>query len=96
MDAAQFVELVKKIEVGKKFPDAIYLHESALDAIPVKLATIINAVGKALKIPTDNWNIVKLSRKSFTMSLLHYPTFFPEQHWPHKNIGSRSNLHKFE
>ncbi|MBJ2138199.1 DNA phosphorothioation-associated putative methyltransferase [Paraglaciecola chathamensis] len=80
MDAAQFAELVKKIEVGKKLPDTIYLHESALDAIPVKLATIINAVGKALKIPTDNWNIVKLSRKSFTMSLLHYPTFFAESY----------------
>lgn len=80
MDAAQFSELVKQIKIGKKLPDAIYLHESALNAIPPKLATIINAIGNALKIPADNWNIVKLSRKSFSMSLLHYPTFIEESY----------------
>ena len=80
MDAIQFSELVKQIEVGKKLPDAIYVHESALCAIPLKLATIINAVGKALKIPSEDWNLIKLSRKSFTMSLLHYPTFLEESY----------------
>ena len=80
MDATQFYELMKQIEVGKKLPDAIYLHESALDAIPPKLATIINAVGKALKIRSEDWNLIKLSRKSFSMSLLHYPTFFEESY----------------
>jgi DNA phosphorothioation-associated putative methyltransferase len=80
MDATQFYKLMKQIEVGKKLPDAIYLHESALDAIPPKLATIINAVGKALKIRSEDWNLIKLSRKSFSMSLLHYPTFFEESY----------------
>lgn len=80
MDVIQFFELVKNIEIGKKLPDAIYVHESALSAIPPKLAAIINAVGKALKIPSEDWNLIKLSRKSFSMSLLHYPTFFEESY----------------
>ncbi|GAA6185582.1 DNA phosphorothioation-associated putative methyltransferase [Aliiglaciecola sp. NS0011-25] len=80
MDAALFSKLVNKIEVGKKLPDAIYLHESALCNIPEKLTNVINAVSKALKVSKEDWNLVKLSRKSFSMSLLHYPTFFTESY----------------
>jgi DNA phosphorothioation-associated putative methyltransferase len=84
MDAVLYSQLVSEIKIGKKLPDAIYIHESAFDQISPKLATIINAVGKALKVPNEDWNIVKLSRKKFSMSLLGYPTFFEESYPPLK------------
>lgn len=80
MNAEQFSELVKHLNVGKKLPDAIYIHASCLEQIPVKLSGLINAVGKALKIPENKWNIVKLSRNTFSLSLLHYPTFFEDSY----------------
>jgi DNA phosphorothioation-associated putative methyltransferase len=84
MDAVLYSQLVSEIKIGKKLPDAIYIHKSAFDQISPKLATIINAVGKALKVPNEDWNIVKLSRKKFSMSLLDYPTFFEESYPPLK------------
>jgi DNA phosphorothioation-associated putative methyltransferase len=80
MDAVLYSQLVNEVKIGKKLPDAIYIHESAFEEIPTKLSTIINAVGKALKVPPEDWNIVKLSRKNFSMSLLNYPTFFEESY----------------
>jgi DNA phosphorothioation-associated putative methyltransferase len=82
LDAVTFNGLVKQLTVGKKLPDAIYIHESCLEQIPPKLSGLINAVGKALKIPEDKWNIVKLSRSSFSLSLLNYPSFFKDA-YPH-------------
>jgi DNA phosphorothioation-associated putative methyltransferase len=84
MDAVLYSQLVSEIKIGKKLPDAIYIHESAFEEIPTKLSTIINAVGKALKVPSEDWNIVKLSRNKFSMSLLNYPTFFEESYPPLK------------
>jgi DNA phosphorothioation-associated putative methyltransferase len=84
MDAVLYSQLVNEVKIGKKLPDAIYIHESAFDEIPTKLATLINAVGKALKVPSQDWNILKLSRNKFSMSLLGYPTFFEESYPPLK------------
>jgi DNA phosphorothioation-associated putative methyltransferase len=88
MDAVLYSQLVNEVKIGKKLPDAIYIHESAFEEIPTKLSTIINAVGKALKVPSEDWNIVKLSRKNFSMSLLNYPTFFEESYPPLKQSVS--------
>jgi DNA phosphorothioation-associated putative methyltransferase len=84
MDAVLYSQLVNEVKIGKKLPDAIYIHESAFEEIPTKLSTIINAVGKALKVPSEDWNIVKLSLYKFSMSLLSYPTFFEESYPPLK------------
>jgi DNA phosphorothioation-associated putative methyltransferase len=84
MDAVLYSQLVNEVKIGKKLPDAIYIPESAFDEIPTKLATLINAVGKALKVPSQDWNILKLSRNKFSMSLLGYPTFFEESYPPLK------------
>ena len=80
MDAERFGLLVKDVRIGKKLPDAIYLHESNLCNLPEALSTVIRAIAKALKVADDEWNIVKLSRRSFSLSLLHYPSFFDESY----------------
>jgi DNA phosphorothioation-associated putative methyltransferase len=80
MKAEQFHALVKELSIGKRLPDAIYIHKAAFGEIPKKLSSIIIAVGNALKIPGESWDIVKLSRKDFALSLLSYPTFFKESY----------------
>lgn len=80
MDANLFQSLVSETNIGKKLPDAIYIHKSAFEVLPKKLSTIIPAVGKALKIEPDSWDVVKLSRKSFSLSLLSYPGFFNDSY----------------
>jgi DNA phosphorothioation-associated putative methyltransferase len=78
MNAAQFNELVKQACAGKKLPDAIYLHRDAFCALPPLLAKFIGVVATALKVPESDWNIVKLFKNNFRLSLLHYPDFYTD------------------
>ena len=78
MNADQFSELVKQVIIGKKLPDAIYLHKAAFAHVPEPLTKFISIVAKALKIPEEKWDLVKLQRKHFGLSLLSYPTFFTD------------------
>ena len=75
MDFQSFTNAVKKIDFGKKLPNAIYIHESAINAIPVELQQLIETITSSLNISQNDWNIVKLYRRDFTFTLLHYPTF---------------------
>lgn len=84
MDSVLYSELVNDIKIGKKLPDAIYVHKSAFYKISPKLVNTTNAVAKALKVPSEEWNIVKFFRKKFSMSLLNYPTFIEESYPPLK------------
>ncbi|QBL10513.1 DNA phosphorothioation-associated putative methyltransferase [Rheinheimera sp. D18] len=78
MNITQFNELVKQTTLGKKLPDSIYLHKDAFSAMPPSLAKFVSVVATALKIADDDWNIVKLHKTDFRLSLLHYPDFYTE------------------
>lgn len=80
MNAEQYKELVNSLDVGKKLPDAIYFHKDAFEAIPAILSKFIPIVAKALKVEDENWNLVKVFRKDFRLSLLHYPNFFEDSY----------------
>ncbi|MFA0035454.1 DNA phosphorothioation-associated putative methyltransferase [Vibrio sp. 10N.261.52.A1] len=80
MNEELFAELVAQIEVGKKLPDAVYLHKDALNALPNVLTQFIPAVAKAVSLEDDNWNLVKLFKKEFRLSLLHYPDFYTDSY----------------
>jgi DNA phosphorothioation-associated putative methyltransferase len=75
MNAAQFKELVNSLEVGKKLPDSIYFHKDTFSDVPEALSKFIKAVAKALKINDKSWNVIKVSRNNFRLSLLNYPLF---------------------
>lgn len=88
MDAKLFIHLVKEISIGKQLPDAIYLHKDAFSAIPDTLRAFIPAVAKALSIEDKDWNLVKLFKKDFRLSLLHYPEFYADSYPAlHKSIN---------
>ncbi len=76
MDAVIFKKLVSKMPLGKKLPDAHYLHQDSFSEIDKQLSSFIFAVSTALKVPHDQWNVVKLNKNEFKLSLLSYPTFF--------------------
>jgi len=80
MNADQFKELVNSLAVGKKLPDSIYFHKDAFIDIPEVLSKFIEIVAKALKIDDNNWNLIKVFRKDFRLSLLNYPMFFEDSY----------------
>ena len=80
MNATQFKELVDSLTVGKHLPDAIYLHKDAFSALPTLLAKFIKVIAQALKVPETEWNVVKLGRKEFRLSLLDYPSFYSDSY----------------
>ena len=79
---SEFTALVKTIKVGKHLPEAIYLHKSALDYLPEDLNKLIPKVTNALKIESRRWQLLKLSKRDFKLSLLSYPTFTEEPYPP--------------
>ncbi|GAD80232.1 DNA phosphorothioation-associated putative methyltransferase [Vibrio ezurae] len=80
MNASQFSNLVSDIKMGKHLPDAVYIHRDAFEAIPPALQSFIPAVAKALNFDDKNWNLIKLFKKDFRLSLLYYPTFYTDSY----------------
>lgn len=75
MDFQKFKQHVKNISIGKQLPDAVYIHESALHAVPEELITVTLKIADALKIPEDDWNILKFNKLDFKVTFLSYPDF---------------------
>jgi len=75
MDFIEYKKHVATISIGKKLPDAIYIHESAISSISLELASLTINILEALEIPEENWNIIKFLRKDFKISFLNYPDF---------------------
>ncbi|UTZ23063.1 DNA phosphorothioation-associated putative methyltransferase [Vibrio campbellii] len=80
MDFQIFSSLVKQIEVGKQLPDSVYVHKDAINAIPEQLQRFIPAVAQAVNLPDNQWNLIKLFKKEFRLSLLNYPTFYSDSY----------------
>lgn len=78
MDANTFKQLVKEMPLGKRLPEAHYIHKVAFDSLQPELTQFIIAVGKALNINGEQWHVAKLSKNNFKLSLLSYPDFFDE------------------
>ncbi|MEZ8548381.1 DNA phosphorothioation-associated putative methyltransferase [Vibrio cyclitrophicus] len=80
MNEELFAELTSQIKVGKQLPDAIYLHKDAFSALPKVLTQFIPAVAKAVNLDEKDWNLVKLFKKEFRLSLLYYPDFYTDSY----------------
>lgn len=80
MNFELFKALVLSINVGKQLPDSIYIHKDAMSELPAELQDFIYSVTTALSLPNDQWNIVKLFKNEFRLSLLSYPTFYSDSY----------------
>lgn len=75
MNFEKFNLLVSQIKQGKHLPESIYLHVSAFSEMPSELVDLISKVTIGLKISRKKWNILKLSKRDYKLSLLSYPKF---------------------
>ena len=80
MDFVGYKKLVGQLKIGKNLPDAIYLHESAMAAVPHDLLGYLFKTIENVELISASWNIVKFSKKDFKISLLHYPSFFDDSY----------------
>jgi len=82
MDFPQYKELVQAIPIGKRLPDSIYVHESALSNLPQGLSKLALRIADALSIPDEEWNILKFYQRDFKIAYLSYPGFEQESYPP--------------
>jgi len=76
MEFREYKELVKSIPLGKQLPDAVYLHESALSALPPKLGKRMARAVIDLGLDEEDWNIIKFFKRDHKFTLLSYPSFY--------------------
>ena len=93
MDFVEYKKLVGQLKIGKNLPNAIYLHESAMIAVPPDLLAYLFKTIENVELTSASWNIVKFSRKDFKISLLHYPSFF-EDPYPALHTSHTIDLRK--
>lgn len=75
MDFKQYKQLVSELTIGKKLPDAIYVHKSQVKSLPKVLTSLTVKAAEAFKIRGVSWNIVKFQKRDFKLSYLSYPDF---------------------
>jgi DNA phosphorothioation-associated putative methyltransferase len=66
-------------EIGKLLPEAIYVHQSALDSLS-PLLRLYEGCARAYIGRVDGANVIKLSRSEFKVSYLSYPAFEDDPH----------------
>lgn len=70
-----YPSLVSALSLGKRLPEAVYLHA---DAVPSLGSSLQQLVEHAASIADTEWNVVKLATGSPRISLLFYPSFFDD------------------
>ncbi|HDC4415455.1 MULTISPECIES: DNA phosphorothioation-associated putative methyltransferase [Enterobacter] len=80
MNSQSFKQLIKQIQIGKQLPDAVYLHRDAMHELPSELQKFIPAVARAVNLPDEQWNLIKLFKNEFRLSLLNYPNFYSDSY----------------
>lgn len=80
MQFDEYLQLVRQIKTGKQLPDAVYLHNSALDVLPRALLELLNQIIRIHGLEMESWEIVKFFKRDFKLSLLSYPDFFDESY----------------
>ena len=80
MNYQSFKQLIKQVQIGKQLPDAVYLHRDAMHELPSELQKFIPAVARAVNLPDNQWNLIKLFKNEFRLSLLNYPNFYSDSY----------------
>ncbi|WP_462171620.1 hypothetical protein [Pseudoalteromonas xiamenensis] len=75
MNFVDYKQLVSKVKCGKQLPTAVYVHKSAIvECLPDAIEQLIHNAA-SLYAPTFDWNVVKVFKRDFKVTLLNYPTF---------------------
>lgn len=93
MEFEFYRELVKNLNLGKKLPNSIYVHVSAIAQLPEQLALLAIESADAFNLDDNSWNILKFYRKDFKIAYLNYP-YFEEDGYPSLHLSQIIDLHK--
>ena len=63
MDFLAYRNIIKDLSIGKKLPDSVYLHKSALKHLPEALQSLVSSTAKQFNILAKDWNIIKFYKK---------------------------------
>ena len=80
MNFDKFQNLTRNISLGKHLPDAIYLHETALEVASLVICRFVYKKIIEFDLQEIDWNIIKISKKEYRVSLLNYPVFFSDSY----------------
>jgi DNA phosphorothioation-associated putative methyltransferase len=75
MDFGDYRDIIKKLKIGKRLPDSIYVHESSYQLLPKKLSSLVSSTCEQFSIVKGSWNIVKFYKKDYKIAFLQYPSF---------------------
>ena len=91
IDLEVYKKCIKQCRVGKRLPDAIYLHRSTLSGgvIPVGMIFWTQTAKKLAGNP--EWDLVKFDRHKQAISFLQYPLFDEDAH-PALHSSTRVDL----
>jgi hypothetical protein len=78
MEFRYYKELVSTILIGKQLPDAVYVHKTALDVVPLELAAHLARSVASLGLDDKEWNVVKFFKRDHKVALLNYSRFFED------------------
>lgn len=73
-----YLSFVKKIQFGKSLPDSVYLHRDYLEKLPLELKRFVFGLATTLDLTETDWDVIKLFKHHFKVSLLSYPDFYIE------------------
>ena len=93
IDYTDYRKLVSSLTIGKKLPDSVYVHESALDHIPGNLASLVLETIDQFQIADDSWNIIKFYKKDYKITYLNYPDF-EDASYPQLKLSQITDLEK--
>ena len=63
VDFVQYKRLVQQISVGKKLPDAVYVHTTALDGVPLELLAHLAKAVATLELDKKEWTVLKFFKR---------------------------------
>ena len=79
MNFEDYTRALKELSFGKSLPDAVYIHTDGLTKIEPVFFELIGSVRAKLD-EKGEFNVLKLHKRQFRISLLAYPNFFDEAH----------------
>lgn len=76
--ASEVKKAIRQSLVGKKLPDHLYVHKSAVHDLPELLQELV--VDAEALAGTEDYDLAKIARDGRSVSLLGYPDFFEDPH----------------
>ena len=77
MTENDYFALIDNCSLGKKLPDALYMHKTGLKQEP-ELNKLSQKAARIAGLESERYNVIKFGLKKQKISLLDYPAFFDE------------------